>query len=1176
MAIRPWLENLRGRLYRTSRRASLKGQDRSVTIRQVESYEDRSMLTATLLFLAGDLQVLTDANENVTVRQDPGNANRAQVLINGTVSPALPGLQVTDVTSLTISTGDSENIIDVSGVRSAVFTNLITITINSFDGDDAITGSDDFGEIIDAGDGNDIVVPGGGNDIVDGNDGNDSISGGLGNDLITGGDGNDNLVGDEGDDIISAGDGVDTVNGLDGNDSIDGGQGIDIIHGNNGVDSIIGGLGNDQVFGDAGDDTLFGGGGNDLMSGGDNNDSIFGNGGNDVITGDAGDDLVRGGTGNDTINGNEGNDNISGDENDDSLLGDDGNDFVFGGSGNDDAEGGFGDDFIRGNAGNDTLCGTFGSDNIDGNTGNDLIEAVCVELTPIGISIGDVNVQEGGTADVVFVIDISGSTFGFFGGSSVGDINGDGFADTILDAELASALAFQQDLISRNVQANLSIVAFDTTSTIFDMDPSAAGLQRTTTPTADTNANGVTDFEEVVRSLQSQGGTAFEPPLQDAITVFQALGTQPGNGTLIFLSDGSPFDQGAYDDEVQTLQGLGVTSRAFAVGVGAFLPALQIIDPNTIQVLTTTALITALGNLGVTSAASNIDLILSSPPPVAFTVDITVVAGTASLGTDFIVTSTQLTFAAGQTTARIPVQVTSDTNVEGPETFSVTLSNIQTLSQTITPFQLVDPTATITIYDRGATVPASPPLVPPAPGATIAKNIDPNPDTLFGSDGNDTIIGDLSDDLINGGNGDDFTTGGDGNDQTYGGAGNDTLDGEGGRDTIVGNGGNDRIVGGDGDDTLVWNGLGQGNDTLDGGTGSDGIQIVGSSAGNNFVVGQTFEGLLTVTDGAQFITSVDAVPEITVSGGGGDDTITVGNLSKLSIGLLTVNGDLGNDFIDATNATYGKLTVRINGGDGDDTLSGSNSAEVINGDAGIDIITARSGNDTVDGGAGADNINGGDGNDSLAGGSENDIINGGLGNDSIDGGLDNDSLLGGDGNDTVLGSFGNDTLAGEVGNDSLSGGIGTDSITGGSGNDTVDGGRNDDSLFGDEGNDRIVGDHGNDFIGGGTGDDTILGGDGNDTISGGSGRDLISGGDGNDFIRGDNDKDTITGGDGNDTLVGGIDADVLLGEQGDDLLDGQGGTDLAAKGGGADTTFNIEVLDETYRLSDALLAALNG
>ena len=84
-------------------------------------------------------------------------------------------------------------------------------------------------------------------------------------------------------------------------------------------------------------------------------------------------------------------------------------------------------------------------------------------------------------------------------------------------------------------------------------------------------------------------------------------------------------------------------------------------------------------------------------------------------------------------------------------------------------------------------------------------------------------------------------------------------------------------------------------------------------------------------------------------------------------------------------------------------------------------------------------INGGFGNDTLTGTDGNDTINGGLGRDTLYGGAGNDTLNGGLGNDTLFGGIGNDILYGGFGNDTYiyNKGDGKDRISDIGGNDTL-------------------------------------------------------------------------------------------------------------------------------------------
>ncbi|MFM6247487.1 MAG: Calx-beta domain-containing protein, partial [Dolichospermum sp.] len=91
-------------------------------------------------------------------------------------------------------------------------------------------------------------------------------------------------------------------------------------------------------------------------------------------------------------------------------------------------------------------------------------------------------------------------------------------------------------------------------------------------------------------------------------------------------------------------------------------------------------------------------------------------------------------------------------------------------------------------------------------------------------------------------------------------------------------------------------------------------------------------------------------------------------------------------------------------------------------------------------GAAAINGTGNAGNNVIIGNGANNILTGNAGNDTLNGGAGNDNLNGGDGNDLLLGGAGNDTLNGVAGNDTLNGGAGNDILTGGLGTDTLTGG----------------------------------------------------------------------------------------------------------------------------------------
>jgi Ca2+-binding RTX toxin-like protein len=160
--------------------------------------------------------------------------------------------------------------------------------------------------------------------------------------------------------------------------------------------------------------------------------------------------------------------------------------------------------------------------------------------------------------------------------------------------------------------------------------------------------------------------------------------------------------------------------------------------------------------------------------------------------------------------------------------------------------------------------------------------------------------------------------------------------------------------------------------------------------------------------------------------------------------------------------------------------------------------------DSVLGTDGADILRGTSADDSICGLGGDDTITGALGNDKLEGGSGNDSLNGGIGNDTLKGGIGSDMLNGGIGEDNLKGGEGNDDLQGGNGNDTLLGGDGDDTMNGGNDADLLQGDGGNDIISGGTGEDTLDGGEGDDTLNGGVGADtfMFKPGFGNDTITG--------------------------------------------------------------------------
>jgi len=232
---------------------------------------------------------------------------------------------------------------------------------------------------------------------------------------------------------------------------------------------------------------------------------------------------------------------------------------------------------------------------------------------------------------------------------------------------------------------------------------------------------------------------------------------------------------------------------------------------------------------------------------------------------------------------------------------------------------------------------------------------------------------------------------------------------------------------------------------------------------------------------------------------------------------IVVNGGPGDNAINlagVTKALFTSLTdtpavVTVNGGEGIDTVTGTEFSDVVNGGGGDDrLVAAKGALDTMNGdggddtlvwnnGEGTDNMNGGDGTDTIenngsdSGATANEVYTA----ETIPGGykfsrtsagpfdlfVSNseryvNNMFGGDDafsqNNAVGGiaitlnaGAGTDNLGGTDGNDVVNGEAGNDTLAPGKGNDTMNGGDNDDLMIWKPG-------EGSDVMEGGPGNDT--------------------------------------------------------------------------------------------------------
>ncbi|WP_127561718.1 choice-of-anchor L domain-containing protein [Nioella ostreopsis] len=426
-------------------------------------------------------------------------------------------------------------------------------------------------------------------------------------------------------------------------------------------------------------------------------------------------------------------------------------------------------------------------------------------------------------------------------------------------------------------------------------------------------------------------------------------------------------------------------------------------------------------------------------------------------------------------------------------------------------------------------------------------------DLINGQGGNDSIDGGADDDSIAAGAGDDFVTGGSGNDSINGGTGTDTLDGGSGDDLLNGAGGGDSILGGDDADTIMLFD-GYGADTIAGGEGGVDVDVLDASwIGADLTLDLSANGAADNESGTLTSTTAGDVADFTeiesvvlgsgddsVTGSSGDDSVAMG------AGADTVAGGQGDDYI-ALGANDGAQdVVFLSDGDGSDivqqfeapidngngTYTGQDQLDVsgLTSDGGTTPVTT---NDVTVGNDGLGNAV-----LSFPGGESITLV--GVAPSEVDGVAELVAIGIPDGRDFIVeGTSGNDTI--DVG------------YTGDPEGDMIDAldhsdGSNDDSVLADAGDDSVVAGFGDDTVFGQDGADTILGGSGNDSLDGDDvfatgGADSIDGGAGNDTLIGDSFDDTLIGGAGDDSIFAGTDDDLVYAGTGDDQVFGEGGDD---------------------------------
>ena len=451
-----------------------------------------------------------------------------------------------------------------------------------------------------------------------------------------------------------------------------------------------------------------------------------------------------------------------------------------------------------------------------------------------------------------------------------------------------------------------------------------------------------------------------------------------------------------------------------------------------------------------------------------------------------------------------------------------------------------------------------------------------------------------------------------------GGTGDDTLIGSQGNDRVLGGLGNDVALLGAGDDVFSW-APGDGSDTVEGQAGFDPLDFNGANINETITISANGERVTFIRDIASVTMDLQRrragylscagrrgqdrdqrcrqhrpyrqrgrvdfegaagsgladgeVDSVTANGTAGDSFITatsfdgfigvVGTAAPVtivhaeSIDQLVINGNAGNDVIDASALVAGQISLALNGGLGADVLIGSQGADLVNGGDGNDLALMGAGDDTFvwNPGDDHDTIEGQAGVDTLlfngANVSENITIsaNGGRatftrdvanvtmdvhGTETIDfhalGGAD--TITVNDMSGTDVSQVRIDLAAAGGGGDgqvdtiviNATNGSDVVTITNNNGVVTVSGLAAAVTISGFEATDRIVINSlaGDDVVdGSGLGTAMVF------TADGGEGADVLIGSDG---------ADTLKGGAGDDVLIGGPGLDVLDGGPGDNVV----------------------------------------
>jgi Ca2+-binding RTX toxin-like protein len=641
---------------------------------------------------------------------------------------------------------------------------------------------------------------------------------------------------------------------------------------------------------------------------------VFGQGGNDTITLDEANGALPaanlfGGAGNDTLTGGSGNDMLFGQSGNDTLLGKGGFDFLFGGSENDVLTGGDADDQVFGEAGNDRMIWNPGDD---------------TDLNEGGIGTDSVEVN-GGNGTEIFTVTANGARVRF---------------DRLNPAPFSIDIGTSENLV---LNMNGGDDSFSATGNL-------AALIK----------------------LTVDGGTGNDTVLG-------------GNGNDTLLGgDGNDFVDGNQGNDVAQL-GAGDDVFQWDPGDGSDIVEGQ--DGTDRMLFNGSAIaedFEASANGQRVRFTRNIGNIVMDLNDVEV-IDLNTLAGTDKTtinnlaGTDVVEINVNQTGTIGGTTGDGAADTVIVNGTNGNDIIDVVGAgssvSVLGLAARVNISNAEGANDSLVVQAQGGNDGVTATTLP----ANVIKL------TVDGGTGNDTINGSQGDDQLRGGDGNDF---------------------------IFGDNGNDVALMGAGDDVFQWN-PGDGSDTVEGQDGTDTMTFFGANINERIDISANGGRVLFFRDVGSVTMDLDDVESIDFRALGGIDDITVGDLTGTDVTQVGLDlrgpnggGDGAADTI-TVNGTQNDDTFAAVGDAGGVTVSGlhtkvniffqeqANDRLVLNGQGGNDVINATS--------LKADGIQ--------------LTMNGGLGNDQFFGSAGNDLINGGDGDDTALMAAGDDTFVWNPGDD---------------------------------------------------------------------------------------------------------------------------------------------------------------